>query len=112
MNTQITDDMIEAVARVIYPGPLELHRFPSPVRDNARCVLVAVLPLIEESVAIRSAELFKDAWDDGNALGLDGWTGPGRGSEPDQYAIDRREKMVDKLVGRLHGVYPESGHKK
>jgi|SRR5690625_568025 len=53
-------------------------------------------------VAIRSAALFEAAWDEGNAMGLDGWTGPGRGTEPDQHAIDRRERTVDRLVDDLY----------
>lgn len=51
--------------------------------------------------AIRSAALFESAWDEGNAMGLDGWTGPERGEEPDQHAIDRRERTVDRLVDEL-----------
>ena len=109
MSIKITDEMVEAAVRVMYPGPLERHGFPSQVRNNARCVIIAVLPLIEQAVrnqvaqqaAIRSAALFEAAWDEGNAMGLDGWTGPERGAEPDQHAIDRREKTVDRLVDKL-----------
>ena len=39
------------------------------------------------------------AWDDGNAVGLDGWVGPGRGTEPvDDHAIQKREETVAKLA--------------
>lgn len=55
-----------------------------------------------EWVTLRSAALFESAWDDGNALGLDGWTGPERGEEPDEHAIAHRERHVDKLVDELH----------
>lgn len=51
--------------------------------------------------AIRSASLFESAWDDGNAMGLDGWTGPERGTEPDDHAVTRRERLVDRLVDEL-----------
>lgn len=36
-------------------------------------------------------------WDDGNAVGLDGWVGPGRGTEPvDDYAIYARDRAIEK----------------
>ena len=39
------------------------------------------------------------AWDDGNAVGLDGWVGPGRGTEPvDREAVTAREREVDGLL--------------
>lgn len=39
------------------------------------------------------------AWDDGNAVGLDGWVGPGRGTEPvDDHAVQKREETVAKLA--------------
>ena len=40
-------------------------------------------------------------WDDGNATGLDGWVGPDRGSEPDDYAIEVRRKRVDRELDKL-----------
>ena len=43
------------------------------------------------------------AWDDGNALGLDGWIGPERGEDPDEHAIRRREEYVRKALDRLAG---------
>lgn len=41
------------------------------------------------------------AWDAGNAKGLDGWTGPERGSEPDDHAIQQRARIVDRLTEEL-----------
>lgn len=46
-------------------------------------------------------------WDDGNATGLDGWTGPGRGAgEVDAYAIQQRHRdtrsALDRIIGRLY----------
>lgn len=38
------------------------------------------------------------AWDDGNATGLDGWVGPGRGTEPDPEGIDARERYLDRVL--------------
>ena len=38
------------------------------------------------------------AWDDGNATGLDGWVGPGRGTEPDPEGIDARERYLDRAL--------------
>lgn len=51
--------------------------------------------------AIRSAPLLEAAWDEGNAMGLDGWTGPGRGEDPDDHAIQRRRRTVDHLADEL-----------
>lgn len=70
------------------------------VAERAR-VAAETAEKITLQAAIRSAPLFERAWDEGNAMGLDGWTGPERGSEPDQHAIDRREKTVDRLVDDL-----------
>lgn len=36
-----------------------------------------------------------EAWDDGNAVGLDGWVGPNRGTEPDGEAIRLRRQYLD-----------------
>ena len=44
-----------------------------------------------------------DAWDDGNAVGLDGWVGPGRGTEPDKYAIHARDRYITKAMAALTG---------
>ncbi|AHH20788.1 hypothetical protein NONO_c60120 [Nocardia nova SH22a] len=42
------------------------------------------------------------AWDDGNATGLDGWTGPGRGAgDVDDEAIRRRNRSLRKLLTEL-----------
>lgn len=44
-----------------------------------------------------------DIWDDGNAVGLDGWVGPGRGTEPiDDYAVQARERAIEKFAAALH----------
>ena len=39
-----------------------------------------------------------DAWDDGNATGLDGWVGPGRGAEVDQEAIHIRDRFIRRAL--------------
>lgn len=40
-----------------------------------------------------------EAWDDGNACGLDGWVGPGRGAgEVDDEAVRARDRCIDKLL--------------
>jgi hypothetical protein len=46
-------------------------------------------------------------WDDGNATGLDGWIGPGRGAgEVDAYAESQRERdtngALDRILARLY----------
>lgn len=39
------------------------------------------------------------AWDEGNAVGLDGWVGPGRGAgEPDSHALYARERDVQRAI--------------
>lgn len=44
-------------------------------------------------------EALEEAWDDGNATGLDGYVGPGRGTEPvDAEAIYRRDRVINKLL--------------
>lgn len=41
-------------------------------------------------------------WDDGNAVGLDGWTGPERGSdEVDDYAVRARERAVTRALDAI-----------
>ena len=43
----------------------------------------------------RVVELVTKAWDDGNAVGLDGWVGPGRGSgEVDPEATRARARVI------------------
>jgi hypothetical protein len=43
-----------------------------------------------------------EVWDDGNATGLDGWVGPGRGTEPiDGYAEQRRARSVYAFLDAL-----------
>lgn len=42
------------------------------------------------------AETLGLAWDDGNAVGLDGWIGPTRGEEPDLEGISARDRVVRK----------------
>lgn len=43
-------------------------------------------------------------WDDGNATGLDGWTGPERGEEPDQHAIEARRRCVDRALADIPSI--------
>lgn len=47
-------------------------------------------------------QALEDAWDAGNASGLDGWTGPGRGAgEVDQQAIYNRDRDVREAMKTL-----------
>lgn len=47
-------------------------------------------------------QVLEDLWDDGNAVGLDGWVGPGRGSgEVDDEAIRARRRAVEKALAKL-----------
>lgn len=46
--------------------------------------------------------VLENAWDDGNAAGLDGWVGPGRGIEPvDEDAILRRQRATKNALANL-----------
>ncbi|QFP97026.1 hypothetical protein SEA_SUERTE_55 [Gordonia phage Suerte] len=45
--------------------------------------------------------LLDEAWDDGNASGLDGWVGPGRGAgEIDDEAVRSRRRSTERLLSR------------
>jgi hypothetical protein len=47
-------------------------------------------------------DALEEVWDDGNACGLDGYVGPGRGTEPiDNEAIYQRDRVIDKVMQRL-----------
>lgn len=91
-------------------------------RDAARKVLEARLPagvhgwgswiegtLDELDGCVRPQTIDRDAlaaaWDDGNAVGLDGWVGPNRGTEPDGEAIRLRQQYLD----RYALVQPDEG---
>ena len=67
----------------------------------SRTDLPALLAAVE---AVRELlpSLLEAAWDDGNALGLDGWTGPERGEGPDEHAIRRRARLRNKLVDEAY----------
>lgn len=48
----------------------------------------------------RLSDALGTAWDDGNATGLDGWTGPGRGTLPiDDQAVRNRDRCLDSIRG-------------
>lgn len=48
-------------------------------------------------------DALEEAWDQGNACGLDGYVGPGRGTEPiDDEAIYARDRDVDRIMHRCH----------
>lgn len=58
-------------------------------------------------------DLLEEVWDDGNAVGLDGWIGPGRGAgEVDDEARYARDRVVRKVLKVLtengYGSLPES----
>ena len=57
-----------------------------------------------QRVREQAISLVGKAWDDGNATGLDGWVGPGRGSLPiDTEAQHARTRMVHKADRALEG---------
>lgn len=51
------------------------------------------------SIPDEAATLVGEAWDDGNAMGLDGYVGPNRGAgDVDPEAKRARERMVDRVA--------------
>lgn len=58
-------------------------------------------------VGIIEGELER-TWDAGNASGLDGWIGPGRGAgEVDDYAVSQRQRDTSGALGRIvERLYP------
>ena len=78
-----------------------------PVEHNGQFIAASRTDLPDllaavEAVMGRLPSLLEAAWDDGNALGLDGWTGPERGEEPDEHAIRRRARLRSKLVDEAY----------
>lgn len=56
--------------------------------------------LVAENTRLRAVaeEIAERAWDEGNCVGLDGWVGPGRGSEVDDEALHSRRRDVAKIL--------------
>lgn len=57
-------------------------------------------------------EALEAIWDDGNATGLDGWVGPGRGTLPiDPEAVEARDRSIERNAAafevRLRGTVTE-----
>jgi hypothetical protein len=68
-----------------------------------RAALVAARPYL-----MPTREELKDvvgqAWDDGNAMGLDGYVGPNRGAGDVDHEAERgRERMVSRVLALLNG---------
>lgn len=54
--------------------------------------------------------ILENIWDDGNAVGLDGWVGPGRGTEPiDEDAIRARDRAIEAAVTALLPEFAYAG---
>lgn len=105
----VSDAAVEAAARALAddwnPGrdPVLTAMF----RDYAATAVAAALPFLgaapsatREDVDLTAA--IAGVWDDGNAVGLDGWTGPERGSdEVDDYAVRARERAVRRALDAI-----------
>ena len=75
----------------------------SPCRCTERAQGEPTDALIEEALT-----WIGQAWDDGNASGLDGWIGPGRGAgEVDREAQHARTRMVHKAEAALRAAHEE-----
>ena len=90
----IEDVDINPVAHTYTP---EDREFIAASRTDLPALLAAV-----QAVREKLPSLLEAAWDDGNALGLDGWIGPERGEEPDEHAIRRRARLRDRLVDEAY----------
>lgn len=98
----VSDTRREDVAAAFWAW---LDRYDAPwspsdakVADLVTAVLAALPapPVVDETT-------LGDLWDDGNAVGLDGWVGPGRGEPVDDHAVNRREQAVYAALARLRG---------
>lgn len=71
--------------------------------DHDALIYHAELALAEVERLRGQVERFEhdlgEAWDDGNATGLDGWVGPGRGADYiDHEAVNARERFIRKAL--------------
>ncbi|WP_433716866.1 hypothetical protein ACQP2U_43770 (plasmid) [Nocardia sp. CA-084685] len=122
LRARVTE--LEASARRLPVGFIVAERYrdggwmiaydgaPWPDRASARNDLPAlpgdwrVLTVYDETGARRVAALHAAAleeslgraWDAGNAAGLDGWIGPGRGEQVDEEALRYRERDIDTVM--------------
>ena len=75
--------------------------------ERVRDGLTAALPILTVAPSATREDVDLTAviagvWDDGNAVGLDGWTGPERGSdEVDDYAVRARERAVRRALDAI-----------
>ena len=73
---------------------------PAPI--SALRDLIAEYERLRAVILGTSIEWVGRAWDDGNASGLDGWVGPGRGTEPvDREAVHARTRLIHRADAAL-----------
>ncbi|WP_162625528.1 hypothetical protein [Mycolicibacterium llatzerense] len=92
---QATNDLATDFAKRLISGYVEEASTGSPSVDR---------PQLVGSI---EGELER-VWDEGNATGLDGWIGPGRGAgEVDDQAVANRRRDTHAALGRILGrLYP------
>jgi len=77
------------------------------IGDRALAEIIAVLEASKPTVVDREA--LGEAWDDGNAAGLDGYIGPGRGAgDVDPEAVFARERVLNKLTAEPGAIDREA----
>jgi hypothetical protein len=79
--------------------PLEAATADTPNQGAPKLARAQLVGLIEHEL--------ERVWDAGNASGLDGWIGPGRGDgEVDAYAVQQRHRdthgALERIIARLY----------
>ena len=97
----------EALARIDadLAHRVEAYLDSSVTAPTSRALITDLLAaLIPEPPTDDEREAIEAIWDDGNAVGLDGWVGPGRGTAPgDGEAVRARAQAVDAYIARNRG---------
>ncbi|UTT53789.1 hypothetical protein [Microbacterium maritypicum] len=102
-DQKLVDELEKALRDEAYDGGFGYmgdEQFTAYVRTLAE----TAAEVVEKALTPTDDErrILGDIWDDGNAVGLDGWVGPGRGTEPiDDHAVYKREIAIEKYANAL-----------
>jgi hypothetical protein len=99
---ELRDTLIDEIDATFDDDGVErVERLVDELMPHIDAHVEAALKAQREPVLGRVVTRLEAAWDDGNAMGLDGWVGPGRGTEPDEHAIQQRRRLVDRLTDEV-----------